>query len=158
MFRKYFCLPHNWIYLVQNYFSSYVYLKDIYWYLKRIGQIQFVSELRILTGKKHPQIKLQRFRKLWIWTFGWLLHQTNFLYEALKLKQNFRKNKVVTGKTRFFVIGPFVLPILFVLTLASGRAVLCGHVAFSILVLSTKKWFSSFVKGVCVLQKTCFKV
>ena len=27
--------------------------------------------------------------------------------ELLKLKQNFQKNKVATGKTLFFVIGPF---------------------------------------------------
>ena len=27
---------------------------------------------------------------------GWLPHQSNFLYEVLKLKQNVRKNKVVT--------------------------------------------------------------
>ena len=136
MSRKYFCLPHNWIYLVQNYFSSYVYLKDIYWHLKRIRQIQFVSELRILTGKKHPQIKLQRFRKLWIWTFGWLLHQTNFLYEALKLKQNFRKNKVVTGKTRFFVIGLFCTP-----------HSICLNIGF---------WQSSFVWTCCVFNLSAF--
>ena len=24
--------------------------------------------------KKHPQIKLQRFREVRIWTFGWLVH------------------------------------------------------------------------------------
>ena len=42
-----FCLPRDWIYLLQNYFSSYVYLKDIYETLKRIGKIQFASELRI---------------------------------------------------------------------------------------------------------------
>ena len=39
---------------------------------------------------------------------------------VLKLKQNFQKKKVVTGKTPFFVIGPFF--ILSVLTLASDRA------------------------------------
>ena len=40
----------------------------------------------------------------------------NSLYEILELKQNFWKNKVVTGKTLFFVIGPFCTPcsILFV--------------------------------------------
>ena len=30
-----------------------------------------------------------------------------YLYEVLKLKQNFQKNKVVTGKTPFSVIGLF---------------------------------------------------
>ena len=27
------------------------------------------------TGKEHPQMKLQLFRKIWIWAFGWLAHQ-----------------------------------------------------------------------------------
>ena len=38
----------NWICLLQNYFSSYVYLRDIYKTLKGIAIIQFVSELTIL--------------------------------------------------------------------------------------------------------------
>ena len=47
----------------------------------------------------------------------WLVGTSNqLLYEALKLKQNFRKNKVVIGKIPFFVIGSFCTPILFVLT------------------------------------------
>ena len=33
--------------------------------------------LRILTGKKHPKIKLQHLRKIRIWTFGSLVHQIN---------------------------------------------------------------------------------
>ena len=65
------------------------------------------TALRILTGKKHRQIKLQRLQKVRIWTFGWLVHQINSLQEVLKLKQNFQKNKPVTGKTPFFLIGPF---------------------------------------------------
>ena len=63
--------------------------------------------LRILTGKKHCQIKLQRLQKVGIWAFGSLVHQINSLKEVLKLKQNLQKNKVVTGKIPFFVIGPF---------------------------------------------------
>ena len=35
-----------------------------------------------------------------MWAFG-------SLEEVLKLKQNFQKKKVVTGKTSFFVMGPF---------------------------------------------------
>ena len=50
----------------------------------------------------------------------------------------------MTGKTLFFVTGLFCTPILFVLTLASDRAVLYGNVVFSILVLSNKKPYSSF--------------
>ena len=41
-------LPHNWIYLLLNYFSSYVYLKGIHKILKGIGKFQVVSELAIL--------------------------------------------------------------------------------------------------------------
>ena len=63
-------------------------------------------KLRILTGKKHRQIKLQRLHKVRIWTFGMLIYQINYLYEVLKLKQNFQK-KVVTGETPLFLIGPF---------------------------------------------------
>ena len=51
----------------------------------------------ILSGKKHPQIKLQRFPKQWIWTFGWLVYQINSICKILHLKQNFRKNKVTTA-------------------------------------------------------------
>ena len=45
-----FGLPHasNQIYLLQNYFSNYVYLKDTYITLKSIGKILFVSVLKIL--------------------------------------------------------------------------------------------------------------
>ena len=35
---------------------------------------------------KHPKIKLQRFRKIRIWTFGSLLHQIDSFQEVLKLK------------------------------------------------------------------------
>ena len=36
-------------------------------------------------------------------------HQINSLKEFLKRKQNFQKNKVVTGKTPLFVIGRFCI-------------------------------------------------
>ena len=63
--------------------------------------------LMILTGKKHPKIKLQCFRKMRTWTFGSLVHQIDSFQEALKLKQIFQKDKAVTGKTPVFVIGQF---------------------------------------------------
>ena len=44
-------------------------------YLDRSEQIDISPELRILTGKEHPKIKLQRVRKIRIWTFGSLVHQ-----------------------------------------------------------------------------------
>ena len=46
--RKFFCLPRDLIYLLQHYFLSYVYLKDINKALEKIGKIQFASELAIL--------------------------------------------------------------------------------------------------------------
>ena len=63
--------------------------------------------LRILTGKKHPKIKLQRLRKIRIWTFGSLVHQINSFQEVLKLNLIFQKNKAVTGKTQLFVMSQF---------------------------------------------------
>ena len=36
----------------------------------------FIS-LRILTGKKHRQIKVQRLQKVQIWAFGLLVQQIN---------------------------------------------------------------------------------
>ena len=72
--------------------------------------ISYISEqylFRILTGKKHHQTKLQCLQKIRIRVFGSLVHQINLLWEVLKLKWNFQKNKVVTGKTMFFVIGWF---------------------------------------------------
>ena len=50
MLRIILVLPHtsNRIYLLQNCFSNYVYLKDMYITSKRIGNIQFTSMLRIL--------------------------------------------------------------------------------------------------------------
>ena len=92
--------------------------------------------LRILTGKKQSLIKLQRFRKLWICTFGCLVHQISSLCVALKLKQNFRKYKVVSGKTPFFVIGPFCTP-----------HSICLNIDF---------WQSSFIWKCCVLILSTF--
>ena len=68
--------------------------------------------LRIVKGKKPTQIKLQLFRKEWIWTFWWLVHQVNPLYDVLKLENSFKKHKDVTGKTLFSFIlySPFYLP------------------------------------------------
>ena len=83
-----------------------MHLRDIYKTLKGIGQIQFVSELRILTGKKQPKLNSNAFEK----DKYEHLDGLDGLYEVLKLKQNFLKNKVVTSKAWFFVIGPFCTP------------------------------------------------
>ena len=60
--------------------------------------------LRILTGKKRPSNKtpaLTKSTNMGIWVVGTSNHK------VLKLKQYFQKNKVVTGKSPFFVIGQF---------------------------------------------------
>ena len=64
--------------------------------------------------------------------------------------------KELLEKLRSFCKVNFVLPILFVLTLVFGKAVLYGNVAFSILL--RKKRYSSFLKKYLVFRKTCFKV
>ena len=43
---EFLCLPRHWMWLLRNYFSSYVYLKDIYKTFKGIRQIQFALELK----------------------------------------------------------------------------------------------------------------
>ena len=40
-------------------------------------------------------------------TWAHLVHEITSLHDVLKLKQNFQKNELVTGKTLFFVIGQF---------------------------------------------------
>ena len=51
-----------------------------------------------------------------------------------------------TRKTSFCKVN-FVLPFLFVLTLVLDKAVLYGNIAFSIIVLSSKEWYSCFFKN-----------
>ena len=47
---------------------------------------------------------------------------------------------------------------LYVLTLASDRAVLSGNDALAVLLFSTKKRYSNFLKNVFAFQKISFKV
>ena len=62
----------------------------------------------------------------------WIVGTSNQLFkEVLKFKQYFDRNKVVTGKTPFFVVH-FVLTILFVLTLVFDMTILYENDAFSI--------------------------
>ena len=62
--------------------------------------------LRVLTGKKHPQMKLQRLPKVWIWTEA-KFPKINVPKVWIWTETKFSKNKVVAGKTPFFVTGPF---------------------------------------------------
>ena len=86
-----------------------------------------------------------------------LVHQINSLREALKLKQNFQKSKVVTGKSPFFVIGPSSNHHSICFNIGFWYGSLYRNDAFSILVLSTKKRHSSFLKWSFVFQKISFK-
>ena len=67
-------------------------------FLIEFSSVSIFRNLRILTGKKHRQIKLQRLQKVQIWAFGVLVQQINSLKEVLKLKQNVQKNKAVTDQ------------------------------------------------------------
>ena len=71
----------------------------------------------------------------------------------LKPKQIFQQNKIVTDKTLLFVIDPFCSRFC---CRASDRAVLNGNDVFSILMVLTKKRYSSFLKKVFVFLKKVF--
>ena len=91
--------------------------------------IVVLMALRILSRKKHRQIVLQCFWKVWKWPLGWFVHHINSFYEVLKLKQNFQKNKVVAKIPSFWCVH-FVLTVLFVITLASDISALYGNEFF----------------------------
>ena len=42
--------------------------------IKKADLTSIIKSLRILTGKKYRQIKLQRLEKVRIWAFGLLVH------------------------------------------------------------------------------------
>ena len=46
---------------------------------KKYSGIEARNLLRILTGKKHRQIKLHRLQKVQIWAFGLFVRKTNSL-------------------------------------------------------------------------------
>ena len=48
-------------------------------YIRLADQQVTPSNLRILTGKKNRQMKLQRLQKVRIWAFWSLVHQINYL-------------------------------------------------------------------------------
>ena len=83
LLRKIFGSPHtsNRIYLLQNYFSNYVYLKDMYITLKGIGKSLLVSVLGILLICKFLNFtvvftkKKFNFRKI---SYNFLCEKVNF--------------------------------------------------------------------------------
>ena len=68
--------------------------------------------------------------------------QSNLYKSFLNWNKIFKKNKVVIGKTPFFVIGAFHPPHTFCIALAFDKAVLYENVVVS--VVPTKKWSPSF--------------
>ena len=56
----------------------WIFGKNLYYSLNPIYREEPLK-LRILTGKKHRQIKLQRLQKVPIWAFESLVHQINSL-------------------------------------------------------------------------------
>ena len=63
--------------------------------------------LRLLTGKKAPSNKTAAFTERMNMD-SWVAGTSNQLFRrGPYLKKNFQKTKVVSGKTPFFVIGPF---------------------------------------------------
>ena len=87
------------------------------------------------------------------WYTKWTLYKKFLNWHKIS-----KKIKWLLAKLRSLWYFHFVLTILFVLTLASDMAVVYGNDTFSILVLLTKKCYSSFLKKVFVLQKIYLKV
>ena len=101
--------------------------------------------LRILAGKNHPQIKFQR-----LWAFGSLVHQNNSLWEVRKPEQNFQKERVVTGKTPLFMIGPFCTHHLFCLNIGFWHgSIIWKRCVFNLSTFNLKTLLQFFEKGFC---------
>ena len=54
-------------------------LRQVFRLIKFIKPLTLIKSLRILTGKKHRQMKLQRLPKVQTWAFGLLIQQINSL-------------------------------------------------------------------------------
>ena len=96
--------PHSFGWITRSYTET-VFPQNFH--TRKLSEITVFYAVVKDTEKKHLQMKLQRLRKVWICTFGLLIHLINSFEESVTLKQNFQKNKVATGKTPAFVIGPF---------------------------------------------------
>ena len=79
----------------------------------------------------------------------WVVDTSNRLFiRGSKTETKFSKKKIINDKTRFFVIGPFCTHHSICLKIGSDMEVLYGNDAFSMLVVSTEKRYSSFLKKV----------
>ena len=112
---------------------------------------RWTSTYQNLKGWPSQKCELQSFvfQKVPIWQRLLANQLGQFEYNFRYLKWFFRK---LPQKLR----SAFCC--LFVLTLASERGVLYGNDVLSILAVSAKKWYSSFLKKVFFFQKICFKV
>ena len=79
---------------------------NIFW---AVAPRELVSNFRILTGKRHHQMKLKRLKKVWINIGIWGIATLNPLFlRGSYTKLKFSKNKVHSDKSAFFVIDPFL--------------------------------------------------
>ena len=92
---------------------------------------------------------LTKSTNMGIWVIGWYNKST--LY-----KRFLNWNKIFKKQSSYWQNS--ILCDSICLYIGSDIAVLYGNGPFSILVLSTKKWNSSFLKTVFVLQKICLKL
>ena len=69
------------------------------------------------------------------------------------MKQNFQKNKVFTGKTPLFVIGPFCTPYSVCLKIGFWQGSFVWKCRITILVLSTKNGTPVLWKKFSLLRK-----
>ena len=90
-----------------------------------------------------------------------LIESASWLKSSCEVhKTNCRKNKVVTGWQNSVLCDRSIMyspHSIFILSLASDGSVLYGNVALSILVLSTKKYYSSFFKKGLCFSKNLFQ-
>ena len=82
----------------------------------------------------------------------------NYLEELFILKLNFQKQKVVGGKTQFFVISPFVPPVLFFLRLGFEGQFFMEILSFYLFYIQPKKTVLQFFKKGFSFFVFCFFV
>ena len=91
----------------------------------------------------------------WVWSIKKEYENFPFFHDII-LKQNYIV--ILTSCSLANIWQNSILCDSICLYIGSDIAVLYGNGPFSILVLSTKKWNSSFLKTVFVLQKICLKL
>ena len=102
--------------------------------------------LSILTGKTHHKIKLTRLRKILIQDIR-VIRTLNQLSEVFMLKLNFQKNKEVSGKTLFFMIGSFCTDRAVCMNMLCCQSQCFQPRRFQNFFVSTKKKIQFFRKG-----------